>query len=61
MYLLSVTNLQREIAICNEQFRDNSFIGFYDNVFASKNFELLNEEMNNNMENHIPENIAVKS
>jgi hypothetical protein len=41
----------------NEQFRDNSFIGFYDNVFASKNFELLNEEMNNNMENHIPENI----
>ena len=41
----------------NEQFRDNSFIGFYDNVFASKNFELLNEEMNNNMENNIPENI----
>ena len=42
----------------NEQFRDNSFIGFYDNVFASKNFELLNEEMNNNMENDVPENIS---
>ena len=43
----------------NEQFRDNSFIGFYDNVFASKNFELLNEEMNNNMENDVPENISI--
>ena len=43
----------------NEQFRDNSFIGFYDNVFASKNFELLNEESNNNMENNIPDNINI--
>ena len=43
----------------NEQFKDNSFIGFYDNVFSSRNFELLSEEKNNNVESNVPENINI--
>ena len=43
--------------IYDEKFKDNSFIGFYDNVFTNKNLEQEDDEQNNIEENNIQENI----
>ena len=52
-------NLQNDMNMdYGVQNKDNSFIGFYDNIFSSKNVE-IEEEKNNNINNNFQNNINI--